>query len=501
VVIPQGGGRTFSLDFLRSALPQVEEAARPQVNGADADADAILNPIGALIQQIRTAKSGWHNLIVSLTAKLVGRGVPRDAILAMAAELTWPGYTVDQTKAEIRKMVDGACRRGFAPEVDEASAIDIDDVMNVPPRPEPEPTPDRIDGNWWLTRPITRPVPVLGEVICASTRALIGGPTGAGKTHLAMAMAGAISTKRGFLHWRGPGEALPVLYLDGEMARDLIQDRMRDLHRRMGQPDIGSLHMLCREDFPAMQGLNTPIGQTFVLEWVDRLKPAIVFLDSRMSLLVGDMKDEVVWTATMPLVLALTRRRVAQVWLDHTGHDASHIYGSKTKEWQMDVVAMVEEVIGTGDGININLRFTKARRRRPETRDDFAAGTITLNQDEWRWASDDKDAPASRGKAGRPISDETELLRRTIAHLASAPDAPSIFPGPGMKPTRGNSLVVLKTELITNGWLTETYDYHEEIGGRITSLTQRGHDRLRNALNTLKRRGLCGFNRSHVWLI
>jgi hypothetical protein len=33
----------------------------------------------------------------------------------------------------------------------------------------------RNHGNWWLSRDLPRPVAVLGEVICASTRMLLGG--------------------------------------------------------------------------------------------------------------------------------------------------------------------------------------------------------------------------------------------------------------------------------------------------------------------------------------
>jgi hypothetical protein len=171
----------------------------------------------------------------------------------------------------------------------------------------------------------------------------LGGPTGIGKTHLAMAMAGAIATGRGFLHWLGPAQPLTVLFIDGEMARDLMLDRICDLHRRMGKPDFSRFHVLCKEDFPAMQGLNTPEGQEFIMAWVERINPSVVFLDNRMSLTVGDMKEEITWTDTMPLCRALTRRKTAQIWIDHTGYDTSHIYGSSVKEWQMDVVVLLED--------------------------------------------------------------------------------------------------------------------------------------------------------------
>jgi hypothetical protein len=298
------------------------------------------------------------------------------------------------------------------------------------------PPPEVIDGDWWLTRDLPAPVAVLGEVICASTRMLLSGPTGIGKTHLAMAAAGAIATGRGFLYWLGPARPLIVLLVDGEMARDLMQERVRDLHRRMGKPSFANLHVLCREDFPAMQGLNTEEGQEFLLAWIERIHPDVVFLDNRMSLTVGDMKEEETWTDAMPLVLALTRKQIAQIWIDHTGYDLSHAYGTSTKEWQMDTVALLEAGPEQPDiDISFKIRFTKARRRRKETREDFAAGTITLNNDEWSWEPAE---PAAKfmGKHGRKISDETDLLRQAILNLASDKNVEPIVVETGMKPVR-----------------------------------------------------------------
>ena len=358
--------------------------------------------------------------------------------------------------------------------------------------------PETIDGNWWVTRDLTRPKPVLGEVICTSTRMMIGGPTGSGKTHLAMAMAGACCTKRGFLHWLGPSEPLDILYIDGEMARDLVQDRMCDLHRRLGKPDFSRFHMLCREDFPAMQGLNTPAGQEFVLAWVERIKPAIVFLDSRMCLLVGDMKDEIPWTETMPLVLELTRRQVAQVWLDHTGHDSGHIYGSKTKEWMLDVVVLVEALGEPDTDISIKIKFTKARRKRPETRADFAPVAITLRDDEWSCAPVEPEIkPAAKG---REMSDGTELMHRAILNLASGKDTGFTIIKNDMPEARAVRRTLLRSQLVSGGWFVEGVDYSEDTEKRTVRLTQKGLDREGTALKTLRRRGKCDFDRSDVWL-
>jgi len=277
----------------------------------------------------------------------------------------------------------------FDPAIDDGMPPPSEEYQQANPRwdlpaEESEDPPSCINGDWWLTRDLPRPQPLLGEVICSTTRMLLGGPTGAGKTNFAMAIGGAFATgQKRFLHWTLPGTPVTVLYVDGEMARDLIQDRLRDLQRRLGSTSLANFHMLCREDFPAMEGLNTKPGQDFLKEMIKAINPAVVILDSRMCLIVGDMKDEVPWTETMPLVWEITRQKRAQIWLDHTGHDASHIYGSKTKEWQMDVVAMLEEHHAKAVDISVMLKFTKARRRRPETRADFANVIISLERDQW----------------------------------------------------------------------------------------------------------------------
>ena len=246
------------------------------------------------------------------------------------------------------------------------------------------------DAEWWLTRELDRPTPLLGEIITDTTRLLLGGPTGIGKTHLAMGMAAGIATGLGLVHWQAVHDGVPVLYLDGEMARDLIQERVADLKRRFGGADLSNLIVVCREDFPEMEPLNTEAGQQFVADLVQGRGIRAVFFDNRMSLLSGDMKDEQPWADTMPLIRDLTRARVAQVWIDHTGHNTGQIYGTKTKEWQLDAVVLLSKADRPGTDIAFQLEFTKARRRRPETRGDFETVTLILNADIWRLEGADR---------------------------------------------------------------------------------------------------------------
>jgi hypothetical protein len=102
-----------------------------------------------------------------------------------------------------------------------------------------------------------------------------------------------------------------------------------------------------------------------------------------MSLISGDMKEEDAWRDTLPLIHALTKRRTGQLWLHHTGHDTSRGYGTKTREWQLDVVAHLDVVKRPDTDLSFTLSFPKARGRCPRNREDFAEVNLALVGDQW----------------------------------------------------------------------------------------------------------------------
>lgn len=55
----------------------------------------------------------WHNNIRDLVASLVANGISDKVILTLAAGLTLPGFSVNQTSAEMQKMISGARQKGF----------------------------------------------------------------------------------------------------------------------------------------------------------------------------------------------------------------------------------------------------------------------------------------------------------------------------------------------------------------------------------------------------
>jgi len=92
------------------------------------------------------------------------------------------------------------------------------------------------------------------------------GPTGAEKTNFAMALNFAMARGVDFLHWKARRAAKHMLYIDGEMSRRLIKERLIQAVDRHGAiPD--NLTIINRDDYPMMPPLNTPEGQKFI-DWI-----------------------------------------------------------------------------------------------------------------------------------------------------------------------------------------------------------------------------------------
>jgi hypothetical protein len=234
----------------------------------------------------------------------------------------------------------------------------------------------------WLDRELPPPDRLLGEWLTTTSRVYISADTGLGKTSLTMAIAMHCSAQIDFLRWRSHRQAR-VLFIDGEMSRRLLKRRITEAVTRIGAKPPGLL-FLSREDVEDFPPLNTPAGLVWLLQFLDSLGGVdLIIFDNIMALLEGDQKDEVSWNAILPLVSELTKRSIGQIWIDHTGHDATRGYGSKTKQWRMDTVVHLTAVDNADIDICFTVEFRKARERTPETRADFEDITVSLIDDQW----------------------------------------------------------------------------------------------------------------------
>lgn len=223
---------------------------------------------------------------------------------------------------------------------------------------------------------------VLGQFLSTTTRALLNASTGLGKTMLGIALGLRIAAGAPFLHWQGTGKPRRVLFIDGEMTvRGLKRRLVSEVERFKFKPE--GFYALCHEDINNFQPLNTPAGQKQIEDVIARIGGVdFIFFDNIMSLIAGDMKEEDGWRQTLPWIKSLTKRSIGQLWLHHTGHDETHGYGTKIREWQMDVVAHCTRIERASTTLAFALKFTKARDRTFDTRGEFADVIITLDDGE-----------------------------------------------------------------------------------------------------------------------
>lgn len=327
------------------------------------------------------------------------------------------------------------------PPRDEASAKTRDGAQQKPdenPKAGLEELPEHLSAAAWISRDLPPPDNLLGELLSTTSRVFLVGQTGLGKTNLGMAMAVGMATGSGFLHW-SCARASRVLYIDGEMPAELLKTRLTDALRRAdcGESPPEGLFLFSRDQdedvakrwpmLGTLPALNTDEGQRFIRLLCDTLKPDCIIFDNVMGLIVGDQKDEVPWSETLPLVADLTRRRVGQLWIDHTGHNTERQYGSSTKAWRFDAVGIMTPL--PDDKRNVSeLAFAlsfdhpgKARRRTPDNWHEFAPHIIRLRDD--RWTSEPSDGKASKAKVPPLAQRFHEALLDAIVKNATRPGA------------------------------------------------------------------------------
>lgn len=258
----------------------------------------------------------------------------------------------------------------------------------------------------------------MGAWLTTTTRVLMVAATGLGKTNFAMALAIAVAAGDDFLHWRGQRKAR-VLYIDGEMSRRLFRRRIREAVDRQGSAPPG-FFALSHEDLDGFAPLNTELGQATVDKVIERIerdgKLDLIVFDSVMCLTHGDMKDEASWQETLPWARKLTSRGIGQLWVHHTGHDETRSYGTKTREWQLDTVMLLEAAKRDDTDVSFSLAFTKGRERTPENRADFERTRIALVDD--RWTSEASAAEPPKKVAPKALK-VLDALKNAIADAAA----------------------------------------------------------------------------------
>jgi hypothetical protein len=280
----------------------------------------------------------------------------------------------------------------------------------------------------WLARDVPAKEPVIGP-INADSRVKLAGPTGLGKTHLALAIGAHVAAGKPFLNWPVHG-ARKVMYFDGEMPLSLLKERLQAAQQQLFSPadkswqDIFWLYSTI--DTPA-GGLDTEAGMSWVEQKVALFEPALVIFDNVVALTEGDdnSNGKVAWGSSwanmLPMIKRLTGARVAQIWVDHS--ENGHIVGAKKNSYQLDTEIMMRPV-EDAEGVQFDLWFGKTRERTPHNAALYEAGRVQLLADKWSWVPEDdvatlqikrvlKDADGTPS-AGWKMKDMIDMMAETF---------------------------------------------------------------------------------------
>ena len=273
--------------------------------------------------------------------QIAGKARRRD-IAALGAVLTEravvPGENLDVLTAHVSKALVAIMRRAqpaiAPPDVGQFLAIDF---------PSPE--------------PLFGPVRCQQSVLCAAA-------PGVGKTHLLIGIANALLNGTDFMHWHVP-KARSVLFIDGELPGSELQTRLRAYR----WPRVGpEFRIVNATNWVSSCGLShpniaDPEWQARVNEWAQGMD--VIMLDNVMSLLSVpgvSMSDDTFWKPAHDFTLRQRAAGRTVIWADHLNAQGK-VFGTKTKEWAVDVVFTLEKPpdhVAT-DGAVFTVTFTKTR--------------------------------------------------------------------------------------------------------------------------------------------
>jgi len=182
----------------------------------------------------------------------------------------------------------------------------------------------------------------------------------------------------------------------------LMQARLREACRRLGAAPQG-LVVVSRDREPGMPPLDTEEGQRWLDFYIEEHGPFdLVVFDNLRALTSGNLIGPAVWQAMQEWTRDLTTRRIGQIWVHHTGHDASHSYGDQSRQWGMDSVIKLSPIAHPQTDIAFALKFEKKRNCTPDNRADFATAQVQLLGDQWQTS-----------EGCRPV-DRVELIRAAL---------------------------------------------------------------------------------------
>lgn len=204
---------------------------------------------------------------------------------------------------------------------------------------------------------------ILATWFCVGDLGFIFAPRGVGKTWWAMCIAIAISTGGKAGPWASP-KPRRVLYVDGEMALDLTQQRYRALCLSPSDNLMFLHHEIVFGRTGQVLNLTSPQVQAALFQHVIKNNVEVLVLDNLSCLFSGVKENDAdAWELILPWILRLRRHHIAVVIVAHAGRNGLMRGTSRREDAASWVVSLEEpsEAAATGSGARFVSYFKKCR--------------------------------------------------------------------------------------------------------------------------------------------
>ena len=197
----------------------------------------------------------------------------------------------------------------------------------------------------------------------SASMAMIYASRGVGKTHFALNIAHALATGGAFLNWTA-AQAVPVLYIDGEMPAPDMQARLNAIFAATGrEPEPGMLRLVSRDlqrfnDMPNLAGTE---GQQVISANMGDAR--VVILDNLSSLIHGAKENEAEgWEPVAQWAIRERSKGRTLIFIHHAGKGGGQ-RGTSKREDLLDVVIKLQRPgdYRPQDGARFEVHFEKAR--------------------------------------------------------------------------------------------------------------------------------------------
>ena len=215
---------------------------------------------------------------------------------------------------------------------------------------------------------------------------------GIGKTFFALSCALALAKGDEFLCYKA-SEAVPVLYLDGEMQAVTMQERLYQLSGGKETSLPLTLYTPDCQDNDYTPDLGTNEGREQINELIEAVNPKVIFIDNISTFdRTGNENEAESWSPIQEWAVQHRKKGRSLVFIHHANKEGKQ-RGSHKKEDVMDAVIRLKRPDDyiQGDGATkIMVQYTKARHLSGDMIQDMEA-TLISDGDflKWEWEAGD----------------------------------------------------------------------------------------------------------------